>query len=320
MAMYVKKVRLLLFMFPALFIAGNAWPQDAIFSQFFASSLYLNPAFAGTSDGSRLIMNYRNHPFPDAHGFSTLYGSFDKYVPSVSGGLALLATTDNQGALLARSQVAGIYSYHVKVLDDLFVNFGLQAGYLRQDIRWNRLEFTNPSQEPPGNTLKHAADFAFGAMVFNEWVYGGVVLHHISQPQISLFGDERIPLKYTAHLGLLFEPPQNRRYQTVAYEYIVSPNVIYQKQGQQHRVNLGLYGGIKPLIAGVWYRHNIEDPNAVIFLLGFSASSFRIGYSYDHSLSGYSDMFHAAHEVSITLYFMSGKLHRRQNQFDCPLY
>ena len=304
----------------ALLISVKAWSQDAIFSQFYASSLYLNPAFAGSGEGSRIIMSYRHHPFADARGFATVYGSFDTYVPSLSGGLAIVATTDNQGELLARSQIAGIYSYHLQVRNDLFVNFGVQAGYFRQDIRWDRLEFTNPSQEPPDNTLKHAADFAFGAMIFNDWLYGGVALHHISQPQISLFGDDRLDIKYTAHLGFMFEPPAVRRAHTVSYEYIVSPNLIYQKQGEHHRINLGLYGGIEPLIAGVWYRHNIADPNAVIFLVGFSASNFRIGYSYDHSLSGYSDMFHAAHEVSISYHFLTAVQKMRQNKFKCPLY
>jgi type IX secretion system PorP/SprF family membrane protein len=314
------KIRLLLVMFLALLIPGEAFSQDAIFSQFFASSLYLNPAFAGTNESSRLIMSFRNHPFPDTRGFSTLYGSFDMYVPTVSGGLALLTTTDNQGGLLARSQVAGIYSYHLQVMDDLFVNFGVQAGYFRQDIRWDRLEFTNPSQEPPDNTLKHTADFAFGAMVFTDRVYGGVALHHITRPQISLFSEERIPLKYTAHLGFMIEPPEKRRAQTVAYEYILSPNLIYQKQGHNHRINLGFYGGIEPLIAGVWYRHNIANPNAVIFLLGFSANNFHVGYSYDHSLSGYTDLFHAAHEISISFYFLSAGQKQRQNVLKCPLY
>lgn len=318
--MYTKITRWLLLIVLVLFFSGKAWPQDAIFSQFYASSLYLNPAFAGTNESSRLIMNYRNHPFPDTQGFSNLYGSFDQYVPSLSGGLALLATTDNQGGFLSRTELAGIYSYHLQLFDDVFVNLGLQAGYLRQDIRWNRLEFTNPNQEPPDNTMKHAANFAFGAMVFSDWVYGGVALHHISQPQISLFSDEGIPLKHTAHLGFLFEPLQKRRANTVFYEYILSPNLIYQKQAQNHRINLGLYGGIEPLMAGIWYRHNIEDPNAIIFLVGLSANNFRIGYSYDHSLSGYSDIFHAAHEVSISFYFMSGKQKRRQNLLRCPLY
>jgi len=303
-----------------VFFSGKTWAQDAIFSQFYASSLYLNPAFAGTSESSRLIMNYRNHPFPDTQGFSTMYGSFDRYVPYLSGGLGLLATTDNHGGFLSRTEVAGIYSYHLQLSGDVFVNLGLQAGYMRQDIRWNRLEFTNPNQQPPDNTMKHSANFAFGAMIFSDRVYGGVAMHHISQPEISLVSDEAIPVKYTAHLGFLFEPPQRRRANSILYEYLVSPNVIYQKQAENHRINLGLYGGIEPLMAGVWYRHNIEDPNALIFLLGFSASNFRIGYSYDHSLSGYSDMFHAAHEVSISFYFLTSQQQRRQNLLRCPLY
>ena len=318
--MAIKRMAFVLLLLMALLVFGKAGAQDAIFSQFYASSLYLNPAFAGSSEGSRVIMSYRHHPFTDARGFATVYGSFDTYMPSLSGGIAILATTDNQGELLARSQVSGIYSYHLQVKDDLFVNFGLQAGYLRQDIRWDRLEFTNPNQEPPDNALKHGANFAFGAMVFNDRVYGGVALHHITRPEISLFGDDRLDMKYTAHLGFMLEPPKNRRANTVPLEYILSPNLIYQRQGEKQRVNLGFYGGIESFLAGIWYRHNIEDRNAMVFLLGFSSGSWRIGYSYDHSLSGYTDMLYAAHEVSISFHFLSAAQKLRQNVLKCPLY
>ncbi len=296
-------------------LGANA--QDAIFSQFYAASLYLNPAFAGTSQGTRLVLNYRNHPFPDTDGLSTLYASVDTYVPRLYGGLAVVAASDNQGGLLTRSQISGVYAYHLRVSNDLFVNFGAQVGYYRQDINWNRLEFANPDQPPPDNTMNQTANFAAGMMVFNDWIYGGIGVHHLTQPRESFFGGNKLQLKYTAHLGMLLEPPSVRRANTVPFEYFVSPNIIFQQQGVFRRINLGLYGGIEPIMGGVWYRHNIEEQNALVFLIGFSFGNYRIGYSYDHSFSGYSDALHAAHEISISFEFLSGRQKHRQNLIHC---
>lgn len=293
--------------------------QDGIFSQFFASSLYLNPAFAGTGAGSsRLSMNYRNHPFPDSQGLATLYGAFDARVPGLFGGVGLAVTTDNQGGLYSRNQIAGIYAFHLQVSGDFFINFGAQAGYYRQQIHWDRLEFTNPNQPPPDQTWEHTANFAGGILFYNEKIYGGVAAHHLNQPRESIFGDERLDMKYTAHIGLYLEPDARRGRYSRGVDYFISPNLVYQQQGPFRRANAGFYGGVESIMAGAWFRHGFQDPSSLVFLVGLRLGSYRIGYSYDHSLTGYSDAFHAAHEISMSFEFFSDRSRWRTRPFNCP--
>ena len=297
--------------------AMPAIARDAIFSQIFASSTYLNPAFAGVHKHSALNMQYRNHPMPDAAGMSTLFAAFDTFQPAIRGGLAFQVFADNQGDLLTENHLAGIYAYHAQLTPNWHASFAAQAGYYRRDLRWDQLEFINPNEPPPDETLVHAADFAAGVMIFNEHYYGGVAAHHLGQPDISLHARESLERKYTAHLGMYLEP-RSRRVHDKPFDYFLSPNLIYQHQGESNRLMAGVYGGVASLMAGLWFRHDFHKPNTLIFLVGLKVNAIRVGYSYDHSLSGFTDAWHAAHEISISWSFASANQKRHQRIIRCP--
>ena len=52
----MKKLLVLL----CLSLSVNSFAQDPEFTQFYANKLYLNPAFAGSHNCPRIVMNYRN--------------------------------------------------------------------------------------------------------------------------------------------------------------------------------------------------------------------------------------------------------------------
>ena len=275
--------------------------QDAILSQFYSSPLFLNPAFAGADLDSRLVFNYRNQPFPDASNFSLVSAAIDGYVDDLSGGLGLMIMSDYQGGLLWKNQVNAVYSYHLQLTGNWHVNFGVQAGYYRWDINWDKLDFANPAQTPPEINRRNTIDFASGILFYNEKMYGGIAAHHLSRPKEGLFiDDERLPMKYTAHWGIMIEPRRNRRANTLLFEYFLSPQIIYQHQGRQNRINYGFYAGVEQFMAGVWYQQDLSRPNAFIFLIGLSREKYRLGYSFDYSFSGYSDISHSIHEISLS--------------------
>ena len=286
-----------------ILITGKTSAQDAIFSQYDVSSLYLNPAFAGLDFGSRLTLNYRNHPFPDMVGYSSIFASFDTYQPKVYGGLGLIVLSDNQGDLYMRNHIAGMYAYHLRADENLYINFGVQAGYYRQDVRWDKLDYTNPNQEPPDQSWQHSANFAAGILVYNDVFWGGIAAHHLTQPSESIFENHKLQRKFTAHVGFFLEPGEPGGRRGDAPEYFISPGLLYQQQGEHRRVNVGLHGGINRFMAGAWLRHDFNRPNAMIFLVGLRFDNYRFGYSYDHSFSGYSDLFHAIHELTLTISF-----------------
>ena len=316
-----KVVLRIMFLFLALMgQAGIGVAQDAILSQFFSSPVYMNPAFAGTDRGFRAVMNYRNHPLPDVTNFSTISTSLDVPVPALYGGLGLLVTSDYQGNLAWKNHIDAMYATHLRLTREWYLNFGVQAGYFRRDIRWDQLDFADPNQPPPEQNFVHAPNFGAGFVLFNDWIYGGIATHHMTEPNESLFSDDKLRRKHTAHLGLYLAPSPVRRANTLMVDFFVSPNIIFQNQGNSNRINYGFYAGVENLVAGVWYRQNLNEPSALIFLVGLSRENLHFGYSYDYSLSGFTDARHGIHEISISYVFMTQKQLQRERRMQYPRY
>ncbi len=304
----------------ALLSAPAQAGQDVIFSQFFSSPLYLNPAFAGSEGGSRLVFNSRAQPFGGPDLSPVFNFSYDGYLPAISSGIGLLVTSDMQGGLLNRNQVAAIYTYHVRLADDWYLQFGAQAGYHRVDLNAG-LEFADPSEPLPDFQTVHAANFAAGLLLYGETFYGGMAAHHLAEPKESFFtdGEARLRRKYTAHLGMYLRTGDNRL-GPQRTPFTLSPNVVVQHQAPFTWISYGLYAGIEPFIAGVWLRQDLKRPNTLVFLLGMEREGYRIGYSYDYSLSGYSGATHGIHEISVGFFLGRESKKMKYRILNCPSF
>ncbi len=284
---------------------------DPVFSQFFSAPIYLNPAFAGSSLCSRIAFNYQYSRYNTLE-FSTLNFSYDARLDLLEGGVAVMVTSDHPADHLMRNSFSAAYAYHLRATRDFNIHFGIQAGYIRNDVTWGKLEFADPNEPMPDVTWSHNVDFAAGMLVYNDLFYGGVAAHHITRPNMSLWDnfDSRLDVKYTAHLGAYLEPHtlwrRYRRYRSPV-DYFLSPNLVFQSQGSHTSLSYGLYAGADPIMAGVWFRHWLEVPyerdNSFVFMAGISLDNYRIGYSYDYSFSGHSDLFHGSHEISVAMRF-----------------
>ncbi len=303
---FIYKKRIKLFGMPILvcfllFNASFCYAQDPIFSQFYAAPIYLNPAFTGSHNGHRTVMNVRSHPLPDVNNISTFNFSFDSMIPALYGGVGFFATSDYIGNMLWGNTLGLTYAYHLQLNRDWFVNFGAQAGYYRRDIRWSRLIFAAPGQAPPSQDWKHALDFATGLLIYNDRFYGGLAFHHLNQPTIGLFeNDHRLMLKHTLHVGMYFNLDSPGRIYTQSSNYYISPNIIFQIQDPFIRINYGAYVGLDRVVTGAWLRQDLSNSNTLVFLLGLKMERIQIGYSYDHSFSGFTDVRHSVHEISLT--------------------
>jgi type IX secretion system PorP/SprF family membrane protein len=305
--------------------------QDPIFSQFFSAPTYLNPAFAGASDCSQMVFNYRNLPSPQFGTFSTFNFSADTRIPRIGGGIGLLVTSDHQGGLIMQNQISAIYSHKVKISDDFFVNLGIQGGYFRNELHWDKLVFydqINPStgevfpqnESPPAQTWIDGIDFASGILFYSERIYGGVAIHHLNTPERGFFATIGWPRKYTAHLGLHLPLKHSGFGLNKTEDLFISPNLVYQQQGPHKRINYGMYAGFSSFVAGLWFRQNLTLPSTLIFMVGLQLEKYKIGYSYDHSLSGYSGVLSGAHEISVSFNFNCGQKNKRRHILNCPIF
>jgi hypothetical protein len=72
-------------------------------------------------------------------------------------------------------------------------------------------------------------------------------------------------------------------------------------------------------VFGTWFRHNFENPDAAIVLLGLQHNDLKIGYSYDYSLSDLGSFSGGAHEVSLSWNFcIYVEKNRKVRAIKCP--
>lgn len=315
----IRKILVLLLLGSAVFPAG-LFGQDPSFSQYYANPMYLNPALTGTTFCGRISLNYRNQWPSIPKGFITYNAAFDQSLEKINSGYGIMFTGDRQGEGAITSMViSGLYSYKLMASQRVNIDFGVQAAYHQISMDWDKFIFgdmidpntgsvINPTQESPENWNKRVSfvDFSAGLMAgYEDKFFGGIAVHHLTEPSNSLEkdGESQLPMKFTLHAGAEFNMTTGRLGGAQLEDITLSPNILYQQQSKFHQLNLGLYTRIYPFVGGVWFRHNFENADAVIFLLGFKQTTYQIGYSFDFTLSKVGINSGGAHEVSFMYEF-----------------
>jgi len=308
--------------------------QDPEFSQFYANPLYLNPALAGTGECSRVIFNYRNQ-WPSIPGnFVTYNAAADFSFESISSGLGILINSDNAGnGTFITNRASLIYAYHLTVGREVQLNAGAEATFHYQTFNFEKLIFQdmidpstgniNPGQSgeaPPDNNTVMVPDFSFGLLLgVKELFFIGISADHLSEPTLDYYNqadNNKLFRKYTVHTGLRISP--GKGFGNNNRDFVFLPQLLFQMQGDMHQLNVGLNVEKYPLVAGAWFRHNFENADGVIFLIGLKQKRFRFGYSYDLSMSKLKGASGGAHEVSLTMLINCNKKRNRPGAIKCP--
>src|ERR1035437_1584601 len=297
--------------------------QDPHFTQFYANPIYLNPAFAGSHRCPRVCFNYRNQ-WPNISGtFVTTSFSFDTRIDAISGGLGLHFLNDRAGqGTLGITRFSAMYAYQLTITREFSMAFGLQATYGQKKLDWSNLTFGDQIDPKYGfiyNTLeqkpvqvKSYPDFSAGVLGFSKRFYAGFAVFHLTQPDESFISATAspLPMKYTGHLRAVI--PLDGRY----VQSNISPNIIYQQQGDFRELNIGLYLTKGPIVGGLWYR----NADAVVLLIGFQQNPVRFGYSYDVTVSKLGIVTAGSHEISFQLLFKCRPRHKRFRTVSCPSF
>ncbi len=303
-----------------LFSGWNLFGQDPSFSQFYANPLYLNPAYTGSTYCGRLILNFRDQWPSISNGYVTYSASYDQSLEKVSSGYGIMFMGDRQGdGAISTMMISGLYSYKLKVSESVNVDFGVQATYNQMKMDWDKFVFgdmidpnngssTLPTHENSANwnTSINYIDFSFGVLAgYEDKLFGGVAVQHINEPDngLNIESDSQLPMKITANVGSVINLSTGRIGGGDDGDITISPNLLYQQQGTFKQMNVGLYGNINPFVVGVWYRSNFDNPDAVIALVGFKQPTYRIGYSYDITVSQIGLDGGGAHEISFAWEF-----------------
>ena len=308
------------------YVSFHSIAQDPTFTQFYSNPVYLNPALAGSSGCPRIALNYRNQ-WPQLTGnFITYAAAYDTYAKNLSGGVGIMAMHDQQGqGTIQTSMIAGTYSYYLKVNRKFRIMFGGQAAYFQKYLDWNKLTFGDmidprrgfiyqTGDVPRGNGSHGFFDVSAGMVGFTKNFYFGVAAHHLNRPDESMIlGDSRLPIRITGHMGANIKLGQRGRYSS---NTTLMPNVIYQYQNGFQQFNIGAYLKYESFTIGAWYRNR----DAFIVSLGITTEKFRIGYSYDLTVSQLGGVSGGSHEISMGINLKCKKQMKDFRRISCPSF
>lgn len=328
----------LIFIITLLILSGNkAFAQDPTFSQYFNNKQYLNPAYAGSENGARASLNYRNQWKSLPGQFNTFMFSGDVGIKAIQGGVGLMVLNDRTGNNAFNTDA--VYVNIQKLVRLIATNnrlcvayFAVQSGYVQKKYDWNNLVFSDQldpvfgvvqgsSAVRPENIQKNYPDIGAGTVLRyktnNHYSAFGLAAAHLNRPGQSFYGGEsKLPVKWTAHY--IAQIPITQMGQDQQIHTFVSPTVMYEKQGYSEQLNVAVKLHSDMFYGGLGYRFkrlNIvgQKVDAAIAHVGMSGQfdnryHWQLGYSYDFTVSGVRGGTTGTHEIALSFEFDKLKL------------
>lgn len=316
-----KLLWLILGIMPVLciFLSTYSYAQGYYFSQYRATPMLINPAYAGYENDIYFGINYRwltqaNISFQTTQFASILPFYVQGQEKRHLGGLGISAISDLAGQFNEVKtygvSLANAYNIHLDQYNIQMITFGLQASFTHTGIEFDDLNWPSqityqgfdhsiaPSSQF-GNQINYFS-FNAGAMwsydsrnkrknVTNDYrLHLGVSAANLNKPDQSLLDDQVsiLPMLYRVHGGGIFEINDDVR---------IAPDFLIMRQNENFQYNIGTslsyttpgQSGTKfenqgiSLRMGTWYR--FED--AFVFLLGAGNENFDAALSYDINAS-----------------------------------
>lgn len=332
----MKKI---LFLLVVILLTQKVNAQDVQFSQFYAAPLFLNPAFTGASELTRVGVNYRNQWPGLDHSFNSYSAYIDHYMFDINSGIGLIFNGNRESmAKLSTNEIGLTYSYRLQLGYESFLRFGGQASYISRDAYFGDLVFGSQldinrgivddfSGELFSDDYRHQfMDFNFGMLFHTETAWVGISGHHLTEPNTSFLDGNisKLPMKLSAHGGLkidLGEGSINNYFNNSRQERSAFLAFNYKHQDPFNQLDIGAQFFIQPLVVGVWYRgfpvkYSLPNNEAFIALIGMTLESgLDIGYSFDFTTSKLAlSNSGGAHEISIRYSFLFGDPNQRNRR------
>lgn len=311
--------------------------QDIQFSQFYAAPLYLNPAFTGSEEISRMGINYRNQWPGLDYSFNAYSVYFDHFFEGSNSSIGMIVNGSHESlANINNMEVGFLYSYRLRLSETQFLNFGGQMSFVSRNAAFEQLVFgsqidinrgtisSSNDFVPPQDSQHYFTDINFGMLWNRQNMWLGVSAHHLTRPNLSYLEEENLILaiKYSAHGGIRLDLPGgfiNDYFNNTLQERAVFFAFNYKNQDPFNQLDIGTQIFFEPLIMGLWYRglpvkYNLPNNESVIAQVGFALQSgLDIGYSFDFTTSkmGLRNS-GGAHEVSIRYTFYNGDPYKRK--------
>lgn len=292
--------------------ASIGFAQDPSFSQPFATPIYDNPAFTGTTKyrrGLRISSQVfrQNNAFHFGSSTSSLL-SYDNESSKNWGGFGLFVLRDNEaGGILVSNEICAAYSYELLISRKLGLRLGISGGWAERNLDFDknpeyqgslRNLIQAPGPFPPPNRVR-TSRLNSGLLVYSRQWFASLGVNNIHQPEERLYENGRSQLSRRYNLKVGWE----RKIESIlGHTSNISVNATGNIQDNYKAFGLGSYLDVADLTTAIWYRRaqgNYWRTNVYSLMLGYTWKNFTLAYAIDASYSTpYNQPY--SHSMSLT--------------------
>ena len=275
--------------------------QEAMVSQYMFNGLYINPAYAGSHEYWSSSLSYRNQWIgADFKGApQTAIVAVDGPIRGKNMGLGFTYLYDQIGVTYTNS-IAVDYSYQLKINDNSKLAFGINAGVSQFDARLNDVEIWDENDEVySGNLSQVLPKIGVGTYYFADKYYVGVSIPTLLSYQdgtkfsMDLSKASFLRRHYLLTGGVVLNVSENVKFR---------PSLLLK-----YTKNAPLEGDINFSAIfkdAFWIGASYRTNDAIALIAQYQANNyFRVGYSYDITVSGLRGYQNGSHEIMIGVDF-----------------
>ena len=299
----IKAIVLVFFLFAT--VAGIRAQQAPIFTNYNNSYTYINPGFAGLSDGVNVLGIYRQQwmGFTDADGHdiapTTLLVTGDMPISALGGGISLSVLNDQLG--FEKNTNVGLgYSYHID-MGGSTMGLGVSFSLLNRSVNFSQLvpgQTGDPLLSQLGEESGMLFDLSVGAFwQIPESFYLGVSAINLLNTTGKALGESQTAASFSTDRTLYFVAGYPFMFESLpAFKFIPSVNVMTNLSSTQ--LNAGAKVVYNDLLSlGVNYR----PQESVGVTVGLTIKDFVLGYAYDINTMGHN--IPGSHEIALSYCF-----------------
>jgi len=331
----MKRQMKLLGLLITLLLAGQGFGQDPVFTQYFSTPLYYNPALTGINSGIRARFAFRDQWPALPNDFKAYYFSADlgdRNLPG-AGGFGLMVNSDNEGIAFIRNlEVALTIGVRIPITRYMSCQVGIKAAVKQKVVNWDDFVFTDQLSEKYGNI--YTSDFSFpdaNKRVYPDFGAGGVfqfandnsqvtgtagfAVDHLFRPDESFLstGSAPLPRKWIIHGDAVISTGEGSSGVGRGGgndPLKINIGVLFLNQAKMNFIEVGFNLLKYNIYLGAWFKSTLTGTpsNSLPILAGYRFTfaedmSIKFIYSYDIPVSGAMLGTGGAHEVSLVLEF-----------------
>ena len=295
--------------------------QDVQYSQFYATQMALNPAFTGATKYARLTLAQRSQWLSSPGKVVSYLAAYDRFFYYQKLGLGGVLQYDRLASgLINNLHIGPSASYIIYTEKGRSLRLGLGLAYVNKRYEVPSYVFADQLDPDFGLVASRSSDHGrftgesksymdahTGVLYNSENFWIGAAAHHFNRPAESVQRVKyKTPVKLGLHTGYKIEFVDNKG---LAYkeERHITFAANLKHQGKSTQLDIGSYVILEPITFGCWYRgiplfrsqHGYINQDAIIAVIGLEYQSFRLGYSYDITISKLGMQTGGTHEISL---------------------